>query len=126
VDHFEKPYDVDFRSLYAKIRDRIYNEARKIMTIKNNIKLAMGVSSTWTHKDLGDVKQPVQTQIRTVYSKDELKQALNKLSNTLIELFLNMKLKDSFWSLKKIHYFFLESYDIKPVRGSSYIPTPEK
>ena len=27
---------------------------------------------------------------------------------------------------KKIHYAFIETYKKKPVRGSSYIPTPEK
>ena len=27
---------------------------------------------------------------------------------------------------KKIHYAFIETYKKKPVRGSSYIPTPDK
>ena len=37
-----------------------------------------------------------------------------------------MNHKESGWVLRKIHYLFIESFSIKPIRGSSYIPTPEK
>lgn len=62
----------------------------------------------------------------TVYSQDELENVLDKLFDNLEKLFEGMKFVDSGWSLVKIHYFFVETFSIKPVRGSSYIPTPEK
>jgi hypothetical protein len=34
-----------------------------------------------------------------------------------------VKLDGSGWSIDKIEYAFLESYNNKPIRGSSYIPT---
>ena len=37
-----------------------------------------------------------------------------------------VKLKDTGWSIKRIHVVYLKSFTNKPVRGSSYIPTPEK
>ena len=51
------------------------------MTIKNNIKLIMGVSSTWIKKDkqtntVEEITQPVKTKTTTVYSKDELNRAI--------------------------------------------------
>jgi hypothetical protein len=36
------------------------------------------------------------------------------------------KHKGSGYSVKKIRHVFLKSYNVKPLRGSSYIPTPEK
>ena len=37
-----------------------------------------------------------------------------------------IKDKESGLTLMKIHYFFFDVYKIKAIRGSSYIPTPEK
>lgn len=120
-------------TIYPKLKNKIYNEARKLMTIKNkNIKLIMGCHSTWKKKSKDKdeppeiISAPVKTKPVTVYSKDELEKVLEQLMNDLIRLFNAMKFIDSQWVLIKIDYIFLESYDIKPVRGSSYIPTPEK
>ncbi|NDB82316.1 MAG: hypothetical protein EB127_06190, partial [Alphaproteobacteria bacterium] len=126
VDHIQGYDKLNLTELFPKLKDRVINEARKLMTIKNNIKLILGVNSTWSHPIYDDVTQPVKTKNKTVYSKAELNRVIQELFNELEELFVNMKHKQSNWSLKKIHYIFLESYDIKPVRGSSYIPTPEK
>jgi hypothetical protein len=103
------------------------------MTIKNkNIKLILGCSSTWIKKSkdkdkpIEQITAPIKTKPVTVYSKDELQMVIDKLMDKLICLFNNMKFIDSQWTLIKIDYIFLESFDIKPIRGSSYIPTPEK
>jgi hypothetical protein len=126
VDHVPSYGNLDFRALYIKLRDRIYSEARKLMTIKSNIKLAMGVNVSFMDKDKQVFTQTVETKVRTVYSKDELQQVLLELANDINKLFEAMRHAGSGFALTKIHYIFLESYDIKPVRGSSYIPTPEK
>ena len=62
----------------------------------------------------------------TVYSNDEVSDVLDKLFNNLEELFETMKFKKSGYTLEKIHYLFIESFSVKPIRGSSYIPTPLK
>ena len=125
VDH--QSYDgLNLTTLYPKIKEKLYNEARKLMTIKSkNIKIIMGVNSTWQKKGEEDITQPVKTKAATVYNKDELEKVLDQLMNDLIRLFNGKKFIDSQWTLVKINYIFLESFDIKPVRGSSYIPTPE-
>ena len=40
--------------------------------------------------------------------------------------FNNTAHKSSGWVLKQINYLFVEFYDVKPIRGSSYMPTPTK
>ena len=37
---------------------------------------------------------------------------------------VNLKIKG--FCLYKMHYFFFDVFKIKPIRGSSYFPTPEK
>ena len=38
----------------------------------------------------------------------------------------NGKLKNTGWPIKRIHVVYLKSFTNKPVRGSSWIPTPDK
>jgi hypothetical protein len=77
VDHV-KGYDkLDLTALFPKLKDRVIIEARKLMTIKNNIKIVIGVNSTWIHKEENkDITQIVKTKIKTVYSKDELNRVI--------------------------------------------------
>ena len=131
MDHI-KGYDtLNLTQLYPKLKNRIYNEVRKLLVIKNNIKLTMGCNSTWLiiDKETDESKSithTVKTTTIEVYSKDEVDNVLDKLFNKLELLFTTMKHKESGYTLKKIHYLFVESFSIKPIRGSSYIPTPEK
>ena len=37
-----------------------------------------------------------------------------------------IKLKDTGWTIKRIHFVYLKSFTDKPVRGSSYTPAPDK
>ena len=72
------------------------------------------------------ITQNVKAPNITVYSRDEVSEVLEKLFKKLEELFETMKFEQSGYSLEKIHYIFIESFSVKPVRGSSYIPTPLK
>ena len=51
---------------------------------------------------------------------------VDNLIESLQILFNGISFEGSGWSIDKIDYVFLEEYDNKPIRGSSYIPTPEK
>ena len=71
-------------------------------------------------------KTTVKTQLVEVYSKDTASNITDKLVDDITELFDNIAHKGTGWALKKIHYAFIETYKKKPVRGSSYSPTPDK
>ena len=91
----------------------------------------MGCNVSWKiiNKETNETKfinQTVKTTTIEAYSKDEVDNVLDKLFDKLELLFNTMKHKESGYTLKKIHHLFIESVSIKPVRGSSYIPTPEK
>ena len=68
----------------------------------------------------------IQTKQTPVYSKEKVESVVNNLIDQLDELYETFKHKSSGWALKKIHYVYLESYKNKPIRGSSWIPTPDK
>ena len=91
----------------------------------------MGCNSTWLliAKDADESKtitHTVKTTTIEVYSKEELNNVVDKLFDKLELLFSTMKHKESGYTLRKINYLFVESFSIKPIRGSSYIPTPER
>ena len=131
LDHIKGYTTLDLTQLYPKLRNKILNETRKLLIIKNNIKLTMGMKATWIRfdKETGETEsltQPVKTTTIEVYSKDNVNDVLDKLFDKLELLVANLKYKKSGYTLKKIHYIFVESFSIKPIRGSSYIPTPER
>ena len=67
-----------------------------------------------------------KTKAQFIYNKKEIEQVLIKLYDDLSSKF--DKLKDrhkSAGTLKKLNYFFFDVNEIKEIRGSSYIPTPE-
>ena len=102
-----KGYDtLNLTQLYPKLKNRIYNEVRKLLVIKNNIKLTMGCNSTWLiiDKETDESKSithTVKTTTIEVYSKDEVDNVLDKLFNKLELLFTTMKHKESGYTLKK-------------------------
>ena len=117
--------------LKQELRKRIYEESRKLLIIKNNIKITIGCNATFMKQNtetgnIVKITQNVKAPNITVYSRDEVSEVLEKLFKKLEELFETMKFKQSGYSLEKIHYIFIESFSVKPVRGSSYIPTPLK
>ena len=89
------------------------------------------MNATWIRfdKETGEsesLTQPVKATTIEVYSGDNVNDVLDKLFDKLELLVSNLKYKQSGYTLKKIHCIFIESFSIQPVRGSSYIPTPEK
>ena len=137
VDHL-KTEEKDLTNLFSKIKEKNKSELNKILLIKSNVRVSLGVHSTFVKqkpKDPFDEKSElkeevdkttVKTPLIEVYSKDNANSITDKLVDDISELFDNITHKGTGWSLKKIHYVFIETYDKKAVRGSSYIPTPEK
>ncbi len=131
LNHIKEFDSLNLSEIYPRLRKRIYEERRKLLIIKNNIKLTIGCYATFMKLDketdtIEKITQPVKAPTIIVYSKDEVSEVLDKLFKKLEELFANMKFKKSGYSLEKIHYIFIESFSVKPLRGSSYIPTPLK
>ena len=129
LEHIKEFDSLTLTALYPKLRNIIYAETRKLLIIKNNIKLTIGCYATFMKLNketdtIEKITQTVKAPHIIVYSKDEVSEVLDKLFKKLEELFETMKFKQSGYSLDKIHYIFIESFSVKPVRGSSYIPTP--
>ena len=59
-------------------------------------------------------------------AKKEISKIVDELYNDLDYKFEHTKHKSSGWVLKQIIKFFVNIHDVKPIRGSSYIPTPDK
>ena len=70
--------------------------------------------------------QPVKTSYKTIYSLEKIKDVLDDIFNNLIEKFDNLSQKSSRWVLQNINNVFIEVFKINAIRGSSYIPTPDK
>ena len=110
----------------------------KILLIKSNVPVSLGVHATFIKhkaKDPFDEKSEkeeqvdkttVKTKLVEVYSKDTASSITDKLVDDITHLFDSFFRKGSGWTVKKIHYVFIEIYKKNPVRGSSYIPTPDK
>ena len=100
MDHIKGYTTLDLTQLYPKLRNKILNETRKLLMIKNNIKLTMGMKATWIRfdKETGETEsltQPVKTTTIEVYSKDEVDNVLDKLFDKLELLVSNLKYKKS-------------------------------
>ena len=123
----------------SKIKSKVISEINKLLLIKNNVKIGLGLQATWIKKKAkGDPfednpeteeieeKQPLDSKHITIYNKENIEKNLMLMIKDLEEKIENVKLKDTGWSIKRIHVVYLKSFTNKPVRGSSYIPTPEK
>ena len=56
----------------------------------------------------------------------QIARIVDSLIEDLLKRFEHINHKGSGYTVKKINHVFLKSYKVKPIRGSSYIPTPEK
>ena len=137
IDHL-KTSEHDFLVYMSKIKSKVISEINKLLLIKNNIKVGLGFDATWIkkkikdpfkdeveHEDLED-RKPLDAKHITIYNKDTVDKALNTMIQELEQKIEAIKLKDTGWSIKRIHVVYLKSFTENPVRGSSYIPTPEK
>ena len=146
----------DFKTLaeiFPMIKEKLITEVKKILLIKGvvNCKMLLGVESTFVRVQPNDKKEKniyvwkytknkknedinvyeeltkhVKTKIITVYSKKKIDEYINTLYDKLISLFVSDNAPNTKWILKRINYIFVELFEIKPARGSSHIPTPEK
>ena len=110
----------------------------KILLIKSNVNVSLGVHATFIKHKAQDPfdeksekeeqvdKTTVKTKLVEVHSKDTYSIITDKLVGDVYELFIGIVQKETGWALRKIHYAFIETYAKNPVRGSSYIPTPDK
>jgi hypothetical protein len=57
LDHIRGYDKLNLTQLYPKLKTRIYNEARKLLVIKNNIKLTMGCNATFIKNKKDDNKE---------------------------------------------------------------------
>jgi len=131
VDHLKKE-NKDIISFMGSIKNKLIESARKLITVKTNVKLGLGVNATFVkvadNKEEADsgINNTISTKHASVHSKAQVARVVDSLIEDLLFMFENTKHKGSGYSVKKIHRVFLKSYTVKPVRGSSYIPTPEK
>ena len=56
-----KPFPTIFWLCCPKLKNRISNEVRKLLVIKNNIKLTMGCNATWINRETDELKTITQT-----------------------------------------------------------------
>ena len=68
----------------------------------------------------------MKTKSLLLYHDKEIEDVLEKLYNDLTSKYETIKDAESGLTLVKINYFFFDVYQIKEIRGSSYIPTPEE
>ena len=120
MDHIKNYDRLTLEQLYPKLRSRIISETRKLLVIKNNIKLTMGCNVSWKiiTKDTNESKfinQTVKTTTIEAYSKDEVDNVVDKLFDKLDKLFNTMKHKESGYALSKIHHLFIEFFLLNPL-----------
>ena len=143
LDHIRIYDKLTINELLPKLRKYIIIGAKDLIAIKNNIKLTIGCKSSWGKYDVNFIDdddediaekdefdkvivQTIKTKAVEVYSRDALDDVIDNLFDSLERLFANMNHKQSGLTLIKIHNVFLESFSIVPIRGSSYIPTPDR
>jgi hypothetical protein len=130
-------FDKNLQQIYPIIKNKLINSINHLFETKkvSNCKIILGCVSTWIYIDVDDegdnprteeIKQPVKTNYKTIYSKEKIKDVLDDLFDIMINKFENLTQRDTKWSLKNINNIFIEVFKINAIRGSSYIPTPDK
>ena len=97
----------------TKIKPKIKSELNKILIIKSNVKVGLGVNATFSKGkpfDAFDEYSGLQYEENTltvktknvdVYSKDTADSITDKLVDDVIELFENIVHKGTGWAIKK-------------------------
>ena len=68
----------------------------------------------------------MKTKSPSIYPEKEIEEVLENLYNDLTSKSEKIKDREPGLTIIEIHYFFFDVYKIKAIRGSSYIPAPEK
>ena len=137
IEHL-KTEEKDLTNFLSKIKDKVKSELNKILIIKSNIQVCLGVNAEFVKEKVKDpfneesetVKEVDNTILKTpifdVYSKDTSSDLTDKLIADMDSLFSKIEDRPSAWRLNKLNYVYIEVYNKKPIRGSNYIPTPDK
>ena len=123
-------------------------EKRLLGIVNDNLKISLGIKIQIS-KSLPPTKEELEEELKTgikIIPKREYKDHIAKSLILTINTKKDIKrqvasmyddLKDklitfeqnimvSVWRFEKVYNIFVETFKIRPVRGSSYIPTPEK
>ena len=73
-----------------------------------------------------EITSTIKSVLKAINNKHEVENVLDTLFNNLLMKIDLTNHKSSGWTLKKINYFFVHFHKVKPSRGASYIPTPDK
>ena len=144
IDHVKKS-EYNFLNLMANIKSKVISEINKLLLIKNNLKVGLGVEATWVkvqdrHLHESDIiidedeqfhgfnikRLTLDSKHITIYNKENVDSVLSNMMKDLEEKIESVRLSDTGWSIKRIHSIYLKSFTNKAVRGSNYIQTPDK
>ena len=127
-----KREDKDINKFIGSVREKLESSARKLLILKPNIKIGLGINAdsikVQNNKEEANslVNNTVMTKHISLNSKSQVVRVVDSLIEDLLYKLEHTKHKGSGYSVKKIQHVFLKSYAVRPIRGSSYIPTPEK
>jgi uncharacterized protein (UPF0335 family) len=125
-----------WEEIFHYIENKIKSEIREVLATKKPIKIRLRLNLDFVkYQDSFD-----DERIENIQNSNLSTHASNMLSNAddihaileeqkkaiadKLEVF--KELKGSGWTIKTYHYLAIDIYEIKKLRGSSYIPTPEK
>jgi hypothetical protein len=131
VGHLKRE-DKEANTFLGSVRPKIEESARKLLTLKPNIKLGLGINADFV-KVNGNAEEAdsqinniIMTKHTSITSKSQVVRVVDSLITNLLNALEHTKHKGSGYAVKKIQQVFLKSYSVNPIRGSSWIPTPEK
>ncbi|MFM7984580.1 MAG: hypothetical protein ACKPKO_35160, partial [Candidatus Fonsibacter sp.] len=130
-----------FRELIAKHRTRIINSVSEMLQVKKSMKIKMRLHIKYKKKEEGfdgDVEfivKPGHISNKIIHTvvKSNIKSVIDKQFNEMATKLDTLELVDddgqalgSGWSIESIDKLAIDVFETKPIRASSYIPTPAK
>ena len=83
--------------------------------------------------EAGELHEDITLEDVMIISKDPASLTTSNIDETAVKQIqilkdkcLDVALKDSDWRIKEFKAIFIDMFETRPVRGSSYIPTPER
>lgn len=125
-------------TMFLNIQDTVYSmmlrQVLKILKEKSSIKINCGmyVIYYWFEYDTKDkkyeymeVKMHVNSKAIEINKHNVNKVLLATMNKLRVQIHENQKMIGSNWKIKQLKYAYIDIYKTIPLRGSSYIPTPE-
>ena len=119
VEHLKKE-DKDINGFIGSIRQKIITAARKLLIVKTNIRLGLGVNASFqtTDTEKSQVTNAVSTKHISVTSSSQLARVVDSLIDDRLRRFEHINRKGSGCTVRKINHIFLKTYNVEAVRGS--------